>query len=193
MRIQESELLELGAREEVIDAARAGLAELEAAYQLAKAGYREEEVRAGRDRVSAAEAALRALETRIGELSITAPVDGRIRALDLDPGDLVAANSPALTLTQDDRLWVRAYVPESRLTVAPDRECTVTVDAYPERTFRARITYVSPSAEFTPRNVQTPEERSKQVFRIKADLLDGLDTLRAGMGADVHFDEDPRP
>jgi len=70
-----------------------------------------------------------------------------------------------------------------------DEPVRVTVDSLPKKRFKARIIYVSRQAEFTPGNVQTPEERSKQVFRIKALLVEGLDVLRPGMTADVWFDE----
>ena len=83
------------------------------------------------------------------------------------------------------RLWVRAYVPQNRLDVQLGQACYVTVDSYPDERFAAEITYIAQQAEFTPSNVQTPEERSKQVFRIKVTLREGLDRLRAGMAADV--------
>ncbi len=98
---------------------------------------------------------------------------------------MVGAGSPVLSLLDTRTLWVRAYVPESRLNVAIDEEVRVTTDSFATESFRAKVTFISRQAEFTPRNVQTPEERSKQVFRIKVTLLDGLDKLRPGMAADV--------
>ena len=83
---------------------------------------------------------------------------------------------------------MRAYVPEGRLTIQPGDEVWVAVDPWPDERFRARVGFVSRQAEFTPGNVQTPEERSKQVFRIKVDLAEGLDRLRPGMSADVFLE-----
>jgi hypothetical protein len=87
-------------------------------------------------------------------------------------------------------LWVRAYVPENRLGVTVGQKVTVTVDSFPDRKFAAHVGFIARQAEFTPNNVQTPEERSKQVFRIKADLDEGLDVLRPGTPADVWLDEE---
>ena len=90
-----------------------------------------------------------------------------------------------MSVLDTSNLWVRAYVPENRLAFNLNDEVTVTVDSHPNRTFRGRVTFIASQAEFTPNNVQTPEERSKQVFRIKVTLIDGLDVLRPGMPADV--------
>ena len=84
---------------------------------------------------------------------------------------------------------MRAYVPEGRLALVNGQEVSLRVDPFPGETFRGRVSFIAREAEFTPGNVQTPEERSKQVFRIKVDLIDGLDRLRPGMSADVMFDE----
>ena len=67
-----------------------------------------------------------------------------------------------------DNLWIRAYVPENRLNLSIGQPLQVTVDSFPGRRFNARVSFVARQAEFTPGNVQTPEERSEQVFRIKA-------------------------
>ena len=119
---------------------------------------------------------------------IRAPVGGVVEALALRPGDLLAANAPALLLLDPSRLWVRAYVPEGRLTLTLGQEVSLQVDPFPGERFRGRVSYIAGEAEFTPGNVQTPNERSKQVFRIKVSLVDGLDRLRPGMSADVVLD-----
>jgi multidrug resistance efflux pump len=88
------------------------------------------------------------------------------------------------------RLWVRAYVPENQLDLAIDQPVWVTVDSYPDDRFRGHISFIARKAEFTPSNVQTPEERSKQVFRIHVTLDEGLDRLRPGMSADVWLEDE---
>jgi multidrug resistance efflux pump len=186
-RAQELALLREGTRPEVIAQARAQLAEAEAALALVRAGYRAEEVAEARAAVAAAEAALRALAERVAELRIVAPLDGTVEALRLRKGDLLGPDAPALSLLDPARLWVRAYVPEARLSFGPGAAVKVRVDAYPGREFKGEVTFVAREAEFLPGNVQTPEERSKQVFRIKVDLREGLDVLRPGMPADVVF------
>ncbi len=156
---------------------------------LRNAGYRLEEIAEAKAGLAAAVAAEQVIRQQIDELKIVAPVDGTIEAVDLQPGDLVSGNAPAISIMDTSRFWVRAYVPENRLNLQIDQQVPITVDSYPEQRFRGRITFIVREAEFTPGNVQTPEERSKQVFRIKVTLLDGLDRLRPGMSADVWLDE----
>lgn len=141
--------------------------------------------------VAATEASARAIERQMAELNVVSPVNGIVEAVDLQPGDLVAANAPVLSLMDTSNLWVRAYLPENHLNVQTDRKVTVTVDSFHDRTFAAHVSFVARQAEFTPGNVQTPEERSKQVFRIKVTLDEGLDVLRPGMSADVWLDGVP--
>ncbi len=186
-------LLKEGTRSEEIAEAQAKLAEAQAALDLKVNGYREEERTQAKAAVAAAYAAAAVIARQIEELQIHSPVDGVVEALDLQPGDLVMASAPALTLVDYGSLWVRAYVPENRIGLALGDELPVTVDAYPDEQFLGRVTFVARQGEFTPRNVQTPEERSKQVFRIKVKLDAGQRNLRPGMSADVWLDgEVPR-
>jgi multidrug resistance efflux pump len=157
---------------------------------LAANGYRKEDVEQARAMRDAAKAELSAIGQRVRELTIVSPTSGIIEALELQPGDLVAASAPVLSIMDDSRLWVRAYVPESRLDLAVDDPVWVSVDAYPGERFAGRVSFVSRQAEFTPSNIQTPEERSKQVFRIKVTITQGRDRLRAGMAADVWLGTD---
>jgi len=187
-RNKELELLEAGTRKEVIAAARAELAAAEAGYQLKKNGYRPEDIAKAKASVRASEAALAAIDRRIAELQIRAPSKGVIESLRLRKGDLVGPNAPVLSVLDETRLWVRCYVPENRLSFQVGREVELTVDAYPKRRFKGKVSFIAREAEFVPGNVQTPEERSKQVFRIKVDLIDGRDVLRPGVPVDVWFD-----
>jgi multidrug resistance efflux pump len=182
-------LLNEGTRSEEIAEARARLAEAEHAWQLLQGGYRPEEIAEARAAVDAATAAVEAGRRQLDELRIVAPLDGTVEAVELQPGDLVGANAPVISLMDTLHLWVRAYVPENRLNLGIGQELPITVDSFPHERFRGRITFIARQAEFTPGNVQTPEERSKQVFRVKLTLLDGLDRLLPGMSADVWLDE----
>jgi multidrug resistance efflux pump len=185
VRQEQLALLKEGTRQEEIDAARAELAQADAALALAERGYRVEEIEKARAAVAAAESALAMVDRSLEELAIRSPIAGIVEAIELQPGDLVVANAPALSLLDPSRLWVRAYVPENRLALATGQEVSLGVDSFPDETFRGRVSFIAREAEFTPGNVQTPEERSKQVFRIKIDLIEGLDRLRPGMSADV--------
>ena len=126
---------------------------------------------------------------QIEELAIKAPVNGTIESVELRPGDLVAPNAPALSILDNSTIWVRAYVPENQLSLQLGQKLPVTVDSFPARRFAAHVSFIARQAEFTPNNVQTPEERSKQVFRIKVTLDEGLDMLHPGMAADVWLEE----
>ncbi|MCA9014670.1 MAG: HlyD family efflux transporter periplasmic adaptor subunit [Planctomycetaceae bacterium] len=188
------DLLKEGTRKEEIDEARAQLKQAEEAWQLLKNGNRREDIAQAKAVVNKAEAALQAINDQIQELKVFSPLDGTIEAVTLQPGDLVGSNVPVISILDWNHLWVRCYVPENHLDIHVDQEVEVTIDSYPDKVFKGRVTFVSRQAEFVPRNVQTPEERSKQVFRIKVRIEDEDKLLRPGMSADVWLDKkDARP
>lgn len=192
--VSELALLEEGTRAEEVAEARAALAEADEALQLMQRGYREEDITEAAAQVAAAEAQVAAIQTQMKELTVLSPCDCVVEAVGLRPGDLVPPNAPTLTLLDVSRLWVRTYVPELHLgKVRLGQRVPVRVDSIPNRRFAARITFLATQAEFTPRNIQTLEERSKQVFRTKVTLEEGADILRVGMGADILFDEAAEP
>ncbi len=184
-------LLEEGTRSEEITIAEARTRESEEALNLVQNGYRDEEVTEAYHAMKAAESALAAIDQQLKELEVKAPTAGAIEALELEPGDLVSPNAPVISLVDSSSLWVRAYVPEDQLDLTLGQHVQVTVDSYPGETFEGEVTFIARQAEFTPSNVQTPEERSKQVFRIKVTLLEGHDRLRPGMAADVWLEGTP--
>jgi len=185
VRKERLDLLKEGTRHEDIATAAAQLAEAEAALELMKAGSRPEDIAAANAMVASALGAVDIIKKQHEELKILSPVDGTVDAVDIRPGDLLAANAPALSILEAGELWVRAYVPENRLNLQLGQKVRVTVDSFPARDFHGTITFISRQAEPTPGNVQTIEERSKQVFRIRVEMDDGKDVLRAGMAADV--------
>ena len=183
-------LLQEGTRAEDVAEQRARLAEAEATLAVLEAGSRVEDVAQAEATVASARAAVAAIGQQIAELTVTAPIDAVVEAVELRPGDLIAPNAPVIALTDPSELWVRAYLPENRLNVKLDDKVSVRVDSFPGRRFAGHISFISRDAEFTPSNAQTPEERSKQVFRIKVTLDEGLDVLRAGMSADVFVERE---
>lgn len=191
VRQENLSLLQAGTRQEQIAQAEAQLEEAEQGWQLAKAGFRKEEITVAAAAVDAAEAALAAVDRQIEELQVVAPVDGVVEAVDLEPGDLVAAGAPMISIMDTSHIWVRAYVPENALDLKIGQELPITVDSFPGEHFKGRVSFIARQAEFTPGNVQTPEDRSKQVFRIKVRLEEGLDKLRPGMAADVWLEGPP--
>jgi multidrug resistance efflux pump len=194
VREQELTILLLGAREEEREEARAARDGALAAWELTKAGFRDEEKAQAKAALQAAQAAVSAIEDQLEELVIRSSIGGQVEALELQPGDLVGPNAPVLSLLDTDHLWVRAYIPQQRLDIQVGRNLDVTVDAHPNYPFTGTVTFVSRQAEFTPSNVQTYDERAKQVFRIKVTLNkvdDPRVKLSPGMTADVYLGEPP--
>ena len=191
LRREELSLIEAGTREEEIREARATVAEARLAWEVSELGFRSEEISAARAARDAAVAAVAAMQVRIEELAIKSPVAGVIEALELQSGDLVSAGAPVLSVLDTTHYWVRTYVPQKWLDLQIGQKVSVSVDSQPGRKIAGEVSFISRQAEFTPNNVQTPEERSKQVFRIKVRLLEGLDVLRPGTSADVWLDQPP--
>lgn len=184
------ELILEGTRKEQIEQAKARLLAAESDAQLYRAGYRPEDIARAKAQKEAAGAQVAAIQEQISELEVLAPCDGVIEAIELRPGDLVPASAPVLSVMDTRRMWLRAYVPQLHLALVPlEKRLPVRVDSAPDKTYWGRVTYVSRQAEFSPDNVQTPEERSKQVFRIKIEIEGDLSQLRPGMTADVLLEE----
>jgi len=107
---------------------------------------------------------------------------------DVEAGEFVQAGAPVLTLVQLNRVWVQTFVPETRLgRVRLGQNAEVTTDSFPDKTYQGRVTYISPEAEFTPKNIQTREERVKLVYRIKVSLDNPNQELKPGMPVDVYL------
>ncbi len=144
------------------------------------------------ERIALTKAQLAELEAQEAELKISAPSDSVLEVLSVKVGDVLAPNREAATLLLTNQLWLRVFVPEPWLGhLQTGQSVTLKVDAAPDREFHGVIEQIQRSAEFTPRNVQTTEERIKQVFGVKIRLDPREGMLRAGMSADVFFQNMP--
>jgi multidrug resistance efflux pump len=180
------DLLLAGTRKEVIARAERLYQQAAARRQMLERGARREDINAAQAQVARARATLQQLETQIGELEVKSSADAFVEVLQVRPGDLINANSPVATLIEVDRLWVRVYVPEpEKGFVQRQQEVKVTVDSFPQETFTGTVEQISSRGEFTPRNVQTREERNHQVFAVRIRLDNRSRKLSAGMAADV--------
>ena len=160
--------------------------EAERAVSAAKA--QEMNIAAARARVEQTRAQLADMDAQINEMKIVAPADSILEILSVKVGDVLPANREVATLMLPDRLWVRVYVPELWLgSIKLNETVRVRVDSHPGRDFSGVVEQVNRKAEFTPRNVQTVEDRIKQVFGVKVRLDNKEDQLRAGMSADIYF------
>ncbi len=185
VRQNELQILKSGSRQQEILIAQANAEEARLAWELAKQGFRREETDQAIAARNAAQAALDAIRQQKNELTIHAPSDGSIDALDLQPGDLVPPNAPVLTMLSTSELWVRAYVPQRLMQIEVGQAVRVTIDSFPGTDFQGTITFISSQAEFTPSNVQTPDDRAKQVYRIRVRIPAGPHTLRPGITANI--------
>lgn len=171
-----------GSRPEVVAAARARLSEARAQLENTRLGSRDEDVRVARAQLVQAQARLALAETNLTETTIVAPRECVVEALDLRPGDLLAPSQTAATLVENDQLFVRAYVPETELGLLHVGDTVpFTVDTFGAHAFHATVQHVNDVGEYTPRNVQTVDERANQVFLVRLGVTDGREFLRAGM------------
>ncbi len=191
VKVRENELaiLKAGSRDQEIEIAKTKAENLRLAWELAKQGFRTEEIEQAKAARDATRAALEAIRKQKAELTLIAPTAGTIDSLDLQPGALVAPNAPVLTLLSNGNLWVRAYVPQRLMKVRIGQKLRVTLDSFPDENFEGEVTFIAQQAEFTPSNVQTPDDRAKQVYRVRVTLMDKEKKLRPGMTANVWLDE----
>ena len=168
------------------DAAAAQAKAARAALGLLVAGPRREDIAAARAELKAREAALTLAREQLADAFLKAPADGVIRNRILEPGDMASPQVPALTLALVDPVWVRAYLPEPALgRVAPGMRADILTDSYPGKRYRGWIGYISPTAEFTPKTVETPELRTRLVYQVRVFACNSEGELRLGMPATV--------
>jgi HlyD family secretion protein len=151
-------------------------------------------VEAARMQVAQMRAQLADIDAQLAEMQVTAPTDCVLEVLNVKVGDILVPpfNQEAATLLLTNHLWVRVYVPETWLgKIKLGEQVRVRVDSFPGKDFPGEVEQINRQAEFTPRNVQTVEDRIKQVFGVKIRLPSNDDRLRAGMAADVYFPNVP--
>ena len=182
--------LEHGSRREDVAQAQARAKEQTASEKLLTAGSRVEDIRVAEAQVKAAQGRVDQIQSMLDELTIRAPVampkdwSARVEALDLRPGDIIAPNTTAATLIEDDQLYVRIYVPETELGhIHVGDKVPISVDSFPGRSFQGVVQHINEVGEYSPRNLQTADERADQVFGTRIGIVSGNDVLRAGMAA----------
>lgn len=164
------------------DRAAAQLRRAEEELALARAGPRQEEITAARARADALAARLRIARVDLADAEIVAPSDGRILTRVHEEGAVVGAGAPVYSMALIDPVWIRAYLPETALgRVEPGSTVEVTTDSFPGRRYLGRVGFVSPSAEFTPKTVETPELRTSLVYRTRIVVDEPAGELRQGM------------
>jgi HlyD family secretion protein len=182
---------------------REALDQAETAYEVAKAqheqareqlvllrvGPRRERIEAQRAVVRQAEAAVAQAEAALANAEIRAPFDGIVTVRYREPGETVSPGLPVLTVLDPGDRWVRIYVREDAIgRVSIGQAAEISSDAYPGETYAGRVTFIASEAEFTPRNVQTQEDRVKLVYAVKVAVVgDPGHVLKPGVPADVRL------
>jgi HlyD family secretion protein len=152
------------------------------------AGPRRQEIEAARAQRAAAEAAVAAAEQKIVDATVLSPIDGVLTTRVAEPGEVLAPGATIALLTDLARPWLTVWIDEPNLArVKLGQTAVVAVDGS-DRTFEGTVSFISPVAEFTPKNVQTPDERAKLVFRVKVQLDNPEGIFKPGMPADAIFD-----
>ncbi|WP_134702953.1 HlyD family secretion protein [Ammoniphilus sp. YIM 78166] len=141
-----------------------------------------------------AEAKLEQARLQREKAVVVSPVNGVIARRNVSVGEIVKPSYQLFTLFERDRLQLTVYVPENKLNlVQVGQIAEVAVDAYPNQLFKGRVKHIAENAEFTPKNVQTAEERTKMVFAVTLVMEEGLDKLKPGMPADVSWNRGKKP
>jgi HlyD family secretion protein len=171
-------------------ATRAQLDELETAAELARRQVESAETAFEAFPVQEEEIRLRlaSIQRQIGECRLYAPRAGTVITVYLEPGEVAAPGRGIVRIADLEELHVRVYIPEPLIGLVPlGGEAVVRVDSFPDRTFPGRVVHIADEAEFTPKNVQTPEARADLVFAVKVAVANPEGLLKVGLPADVDF------
>jgi HlyD family secretion protein len=176
-----------GARSQY-EIAEANVGVAQAQLEALRLGATEEEVMAAEARVEQARAALESVEVRIDKMTLRAPRGGTVLERLVNLGEIAPPNFALLAVADLDVVTLTVYVPEDQLgLVKVGQEVRVTVDSYPDRTFSGKVVHIATKAEFTPKNVQTREERVTTVFAVDIDIPNQDHALKPGMPADAEI------
>jgi HlyD family secretion protein len=154
---------------------------------LLQRGPRLERIEAARAQQAEAQAAAEAVEAQLANAMITSPHPGVVTVRHREPNEIVSSGQPVVTVMNPGDRWVRIYVPEHRIgAVHVGDRASIRSDTFPDKSYRGAVTYISPEAEFTPKTVQTAEERVRLVYAVKVRIEgDPALELKPGMPADV--------
>jgi HlyD family secretion protein len=170
------------------DAAEARLKSAEEALRLVVLGPRKEDLAAAEALLAANRATLAIAQRDLAEASLYAPVGGVIENRVLEPGDMASPQKAVFTLALAEPLWVRAYASGPDLgRIRLGSRATVLTDSYPGKRYRAWVGFISPTAEFTPKSVETQEVRTQLVYQVRVFVCSPQDELRLGMPASVEI------
>lgn len=170
------------------DQAKATLQSAKDKLSQFESGYRPQEIAQARAALAEAEAVLKQAELNLSDTRLISPSAGTILTRAVEPGSMLSASNTVFSLSLTNPVWIRAYVSEINLSRAvPGTELEIYTDARPSQPYHGTIGFVSPNAEFTPKNVETPELRTDLVYRLRIIVTDPDDHLRQGMPVTIAF------
>jgi len=158
-------------------------------YNQAVEGSRKEDIAIAQANLKQAGANLGLSQVNLSYTVLRAPSAGVVTVRQAELGEVVSPGSPVVTLADLDHIWLRAYISETDLgRIAWGQSATVTTDTFPGKRYPGHISFISSTAEFTPKSVQTNKERVTLVYRIKIDIDNSNHELKPGMPADAHIE-----
>jgi HlyD family secretion protein len=170
--------------------AKAALTAAQDKLRQYRSGNRPQQIAQAQAVLQQANAQLAQAQLNLQDTTLLAPADGTILVRSVEPGTLLNAGSTVLTLALTHPVWIRAYVSEANLGQAqPGREVLIYTDSRPGKPYRGKVGFVSPTAEFTPKTVETPDLRTDLVYRLRIIVTDADDMLRQGMPVTLTFDD----
>jgi HlyD family secretion protein len=190
---QRDALVQAGPRVEVVQAAEGQVQKARGALKMAEANTleikrREQELVTRRDAIESAKATLAQIDAQLADTIAYSPVDGVVLVKSADVGEVLNVGTTVVTIGDIDHPWLRGYVNETALgKVKIGSKARVTTDSYPGKVYDGRVSFISSEAEFTPKQIQTQEERVKLVYRIKIDLDNSRRELKSNMPADAEI------
>lgn len=186
-------MVQEGPRKEQIEQQRAIVARARAAVQLSEANRidlkrREEEVGMRQAEILRAKAQTGVLDVQMNDRILVAPVGGIVLSKSAEMGEILAAGATVVTLGDLDKPWVRGYVSEGDLgRVKLGMPAVVKTDSFKDKEYKGKVTFISAEAEFTPKQIQTTEERQKLVYRIKIEVENPNHELKSNMPVDAQI------
>jgi HlyD family secretion protein len=187
---QRVSLLKEGARTGEVEAARAAVARARAALELSEANRlqvrrQQQELATRRSDLDRARAQVAVIDSQIGDTTVVAPIDGVVLVKAAEVGEVLTPGTPVMSIGDLSRPWVRAYIPETQLgRVKLSDAVRITTDSFAGKEYRGRVSFISSEAEFTPKQIQTEEERVRLVYRIKVDVENPNQELKINMPVD---------
>jgi HlyD family secretion protein len=186
-------LVEAGPRIEQVNAQSGQVARARGAVKQAEANSievkrREQELTTRRAEIARSRASVAVIDQQLGDLAAVSPVDGVVLMKAADPGEILAPGATVVTVGDIDHPWLRGYINETDLgRVKLGSKVSVTTDSYPGKTYAGRITFIASQAEFTPKQIQTKQERVKLVYRVKVEVENPRRELKSNMPADAEI------